>query len=53
MFQSGHRNYAQNTASNEPFRFGEDNWTYVNLAFMLPKSYFDRTPDEGLIVDQG
>jgi hypothetical protein len=33
MFQSGHRNYAQDTASNEPFRFGEDNWKYVNLVY--------------------
>jgi hypothetical protein len=33
MFQSGHRTYAQDTSSSEPFRFGEDNWKYVNLVF--------------------
>lgn len=29
MFQSGHRNYAQDTSSKEKYRFGEDNWKYV------------------------
>lgn len=33
MFQSGHRTYAQDTSSNEPFRFGEDNYKYVNLDY--------------------
>ncbi len=33
MFQSGHRDYAQDTSSKEPFRFGEDNWKYVNLDY--------------------
>lgn len=33
MFQSGHRTYAQDTSLSEPFRFGEDNWKYVNLVF--------------------
>jgi hypothetical protein len=33
MFQSGHRTYAQDTSSNEPFRFGEDNWKYVMLDY--------------------
>ncbi len=33
MFQSGHRTYAQDTSSSEPFRFGEDNWKYVNLDY--------------------
>ena len=33
MFQSGHRTYAQDTSSLEPFRFGEDNWKYVDLVF--------------------
>lgn len=34
MFQSGHRAYAQDTSSNEPFRFGEDNYKYVNLDYI-------------------
>jgi hypothetical protein len=33
MFQSGHRTYAQDAATNELFRFGEDNWKYVNLVY--------------------
>ncbi|HZW66197.1 MAG TPA: glycoside hydrolase family 140 protein [Hanamia sp.] len=33
MFQSGHRTYAQDTSSSEPFRFGEDNWKYVDLDY--------------------
>ncbi|HOZ96888.1 MAG TPA: glycoside hydrolase family 140 protein [Niabella sp.] len=35
MFQSGHRNYAQDTSSNEKHRFGEDNWRYVQQAWNL------------------
>ncbi len=33
MFQSGHRDYAQDTSFKEPFRFGEDNWRYVELVY--------------------
>lgn len=29
MFQSGHRNYAQDNDPKEPHRFGEDNWRYA------------------------
>jgi len=29
MFQSGHKDYAQDTSSNEKHHFGEDNWKYV------------------------
>ncbi|WP_448698367.1 glycoside hydrolase family 140 protein [Mucilaginibacter sp. AW1-3] len=29
VFQSGHRNYKQDTSKND-FKYGEDNWKYVN-----------------------
>lgn len=35
MFQSGHRTYGQDTSMKEPFRFGEDNWKFVNLDYNL------------------
>lgn len=35
MFQSGHRTYAQDTSMKEKYRFGEDNWKYVNVAYNL------------------
>lgn len=35
MFQSGHRNYAQDTSSTDKFHFGEDNWRYVKLDYAL------------------
>ena len=35
MFQSGHRNYTQDTASTEKNHFGEDNWKYVNVDYQL------------------
>jgi hypothetical protein len=31
-FQSGHRNYSQDTSKND-FHFGEDNWRYVELDY--------------------
>ena len=30
MFQSGHKNYAQDTVSTEKLHYGEDNWKYIN-----------------------
>jgi hypothetical protein len=35
MFQSGHRNYAQDTSSTEKNRFGEDNWKYIDADYNL------------------
>ncbi|HEX5651941.1 MAG TPA: glycoside hydrolase family 140 protein [Chitinophagaceae bacterium] len=35
MFQSGHRNYAQDTSQNEKNHFGEDNWRYVQADYRL------------------
>ena len=35
MFQSGHKDYAQDTSSNEKNHFGEDNWKYVNTDYAL------------------
>lgn len=37
MFQSGHKDYAQDTIRTEPNRYGEDNWKYINADYrMLP-----------------
>ena len=46
MFQSGHRSYAQDTASNETLHYGEDNWRYVNDDYKLKpvKPTFDGEP---------
>jgi len=33
MFQSGHRNYAQDTSRSEKNHFGEDNWRYVEADY--------------------
>ena len=33
MFQSGHKDYAQDTSSNEQHHFGEDNWKYVRADY--------------------
>ena len=33
MFQSGHKDYAQDTSSNEKNHFGEDNWKYVRADY--------------------
>ena len=35
MFQSGHRNYKQDTSRGEKNHFGEDNWKYVNVDYRL------------------
>jgi hypothetical protein len=35
MFQSGHKNYAQDTVSTEALHYGEDNWRYVNDDYNL------------------
>ncbi|MEI9955930.1 MAG: glycoside hydrolase family 140 protein [Ferruginibacter sp.] len=35
MFQSGHKSYEQDTASNETLHYGEDNWRYVNDDYKL------------------
>lgn len=35
MFQSGHRNYAQDTSIKEKNHFGEDNWRYVQADYQL------------------
>jgi len=33
MFQSGHKDYAQDTSSNEQNHFGEDNWKFVQADY--------------------
>jgi hypothetical protein len=35
MFQSGHRNYSQDTTTGEPNHYGEDNWKYVQADYAL------------------
>ncbi|HRH45418.1 MAG TPA: glycoside hydrolase family 140 protein [Pyrinomonadaceae bacterium] len=35
MFQSGHRNYAQDNSPDETHHFGEDNWKYVEIEYNL------------------
>jgi hypothetical protein len=35
MFQSGHKNYAQDTSSNETNHYGEDNWKFVDVDYNL------------------
>lgn len=35
MFQSGHKSYAQDTASKERRHFGEDNWKYVEEDYAM------------------
>lgn len=35
MFQSGHKNYAQDTSSSETNHYGEDNWRYVDVDYKL------------------
>jgi len=46
MFQSGHKSYEQDTASNETLHYGEDNWRYVNEDYKLTpiKPTFDGEP---------
>jgi hypothetical protein len=33
MFQSGHKNYTQDTSSKEKNHYGEDNWKFVNVDY--------------------
>ncbi|MEP6747324.1 MAG: glycoside hydrolase family 140 protein [Bacteroidota bacterium] len=35
MFQSGHKDYAQDTSSNETNHYGEDNWKFVKADYKL------------------
>ncbi len=35
MFQSGHKDYAQDTSSNETNHYGEDNWKFVDVDYKL------------------
>ena len=35
MFQSGHKDYAQDTISSEKIHYGEDNWKFVNADYRL------------------
>jgi len=46
MFQSGHKDYAQDTSSSEQNHFGEDNWKFVQADYKLlpPKPTMDGEP---------
>jgi len=46
MFQSGHKDYAQDTVSTETLHYGEDNWRYANDDYKLTpiKPTFDGEP---------
>lgn len=46
MFQSGHKNYAQDTVSSEFRHYGEDNWKYIDADYKLQpvKPTFDGEP---------
>ncbi len=35
MFQSGHKNYAQDTVSTEKNHYGEDNWKFIDVDWNL------------------
>lgn len=35
MFQSGHKDYSQDTVKTEKNHFGEDNWKYINADYQL------------------
>jgi hypothetical protein len=35
MFQSGHKDYSQDTSRNEKNYFGEDNWKFINVDYKL------------------
>ncbi len=35
LFQSGHRDYSQDTSSNETNHYGEDNWKFVDVDYNL------------------
>jgi hypothetical protein len=46
MFQSGHKNYVQDTSSTETRHYGEDNWRYLETDYNLKpvKPSFDGEP---------
>ena len=46
MFQSGHRNYAQDNLPDEKFHYGEDNWKYAVTDYQLEpvKPFLDGEP---------
>ena len=46
IFQSGHKNYAQDTNSTETRHYGEDNWRYLETDYQLQpvKPSFDAEP---------
>lgn len=46
IFQSGHKNYAQDTVSTETRHYGEDNWKYMEADYNLSpvKPSFDAEP---------
>ncbi|HMP94834.1 MAG TPA: DUF4038 domain-containing protein, partial [Phnomibacter sp.] len=46
MFQSGHKNYTQDTVAAETHHFGEDNWRYLAMDYALQpaKPSFDGEP---------
>lgn len=46
IFQSGHKDYAQDTNRNETNHYGEDNWKFVNVDYNLKpvKPTFDAEP---------
>ncbi|MFI5131653.1 MAG: glycoside hydrolase family 140 protein [Chitinophagales bacterium] len=35
MFQSGHKDYAQDTSSKEKHHYGEDNWKFVDVDYRM------------------
>ena len=35
MIQSGHKDYAQDTSSKEKHHYGEDNWKFINIDYIL------------------
>lgn len=46
LFQSGHRNYAQDNSPEEKFHYGEDNWKYAVTDYRLKpvKPFLDGEP---------
>ncbi|WP_114782519.1 glycoside hydrolase family 140 protein [Botryobacter ruber] len=51
MFQSGHRNYAQDTSAGEERHYGEDNWKFINAAYSMKpvKPILDGEPSYEMI----
>ena len=35
MFQSGHKDYAQDTSSKEKYHYGEDNWRFIGVDYNM------------------